>query len=195
MSTAVSTEVIDVEVTETSWRPRGELTFEQWVDAGATLQKLARSVQWLLGDWLAYGEKRYGETYAQAIDLTGLEYQTVADAAWVASKVELSRRRESLSWSHHKEIAALEPADQDEWLDRAEAEGMTRDRLRCALRAARSTAAEAAEPDQPQMTHAVRLTIRVAAATDAQAHERADELVALVERKGWSVTHKQVKAL
>ncbi len=30
----------------------------------------------------------------------------------VSGKLELSRRRDNLSWSHHKEVAALEPAEQ-----------------------------------------------------------------------------------
>jgi hypothetical protein len=34
--------------------------------------------------------------------------------------VELSRRRDKLTWSHHLEVAPLEPATQVEWLDRAE---------------------------------------------------------------------------
>ena len=35
-----------------------------------------------------------------------------------AGKIETSRRREVLSWSHHKEVAALEPAEQDILLHR-----------------------------------------------------------------------------
>src|SRR4030042_3269726 len=41
------------------------------------------------------------------------------NAAWVASRIESSRRREDLGWSCHAEVAPLEPADQDRWLDRA----------------------------------------------------------------------------
>jgi N6-adenosine-specific RNA methylase IME4 len=62
----------------------------------------------------------------------------------VASRVETSRRREVLSWSHHKEVAALEPAEQDAWLDRAEAEGWTRMDLRSAIKRGRVLAAPAA---------------------------------------------------
>jgi hypothetical protein len=44
--------------------------------------------------------------YDEAERLTGLEYQTLNDYVWVADSVEISRRREILSFSHHKEIAA-----------------------------------------------------------------------------------------
>ena len=48
------------------------------------------------------------------------------DCKWVAHKFEISRRRENLSFSHHAEVTALEPAEQDDWLDRAEAEKWAR---------------------------------------------------------------------
>lgn len=73
-------------------------------------------------DWLNYGERAYGEKYSQAIDATGFEYGAVANFAWVAKAVEPSTRVESLSWTHHREVAALDPSDQAQWLERAEAE-------------------------------------------------------------------------
>jgi len=79
-------------------------------------------------------ERAYGEKYAQALDSTDWEYQTLRDAAWVAGRVEMSRRRDNLTWSHHREVAALDPDDQDGWLDRAEAEGWSRNELRRAIK-------------------------------------------------------------
>ncbi len=35
--------------------------------------------------------------------------------------IEFSRRRENLSFGHHANVAALEPPEQDYWLDNAEA--------------------------------------------------------------------------
>lgn len=54
-----------------------------------------------------------GEKYAQAIDVTGYEYGTLQNFGWVAGRIETSRRRDVLSWSHHAEVAALEPSEQD----------------------------------------------------------------------------------
>lgn len=79
-----------------------------------------RRGQWWVGDWLNYGERAYGEKYAQAMDVTGLEYDTLSSYRWVAAEIEPCLRKQKLSWSHHKEVAALEPAEQAEWLDRAE---------------------------------------------------------------------------
>lgn len=36
------------------------------------------AVQWWVGDWLNFGERKYGEKYAQGMDATGYAYQTVA---------------------------------------------------------------------------------------------------------------------
>ena len=96
-----------------------DLTFEQWSGIGAALRGVNRSLQWWLGDWLRYGERRYGEMYAQAVEDTGKNYQTLANAKWVAERfADFSLRRENLSWSHHKEVAGR--ADAAELLDLAE---------------------------------------------------------------------------
>jgi hypothetical protein len=77
-------------------------------------------MNWWLGDWLNRGEKRFGETYVQAIDETGMAYQTLANIKWVASAIDVSRRRENLTWKHHAEVAKLPPDAQDVWLGYAE---------------------------------------------------------------------------
>lgn len=70
-------------------------------------------------------EKKWGEKYAQAIEETGLEYQTLADAVYVSKKVDFSLRNENLPFGHHREVASLEPDKQTEVLDWAEEEHAT----------------------------------------------------------------------
>jgi hypothetical protein len=72
---------------------------------GALLGKIERSVSWWLGDWWAFGEARYGERKAivEAEDWEGPVYQTCRDPAWVASRFELSRRKDNLTFKHHAE--------------------------------------------------------------------------------------------
>src|SRR5262249_36589342 len=67
---------------------------------------------------------------SQAVEETGYDYQTLRDDAWVAGAIDLSRRRDNLSWSHHKEVASLPEDEQDAALDEAEREGLTRNQLR-----------------------------------------------------------------
>ena len=61
------------EVTPVSWQPPTELTFEEWTAIGNTLQQVGASLNWWIGDWLNYGERKWGEMYAQAVEVTGWE--------------------------------------------------------------------------------------------------------------------------
>ncbi len=96
------------------------LEYGEWENIGKFLKTAEKAVQWWLGDWLNFGEHKYGEMYAQALDETDYEYQTLRIYKWVASKIELFRRLNNLSFGHHQEVAILEPEPQKYWLDRAE---------------------------------------------------------------------------
>lgn len=121
-------------VTPTSYTLPPDLPYEEWERVGGVLHQIEGAIQFWIGDWLNYGERTYGEKYAQAIQVaTGLEYQALANHAWVAGKVEPSTRVETLSWSHHRLVAPLEPAEQAAWLNRAETEGLTYRELRKAI--------------------------------------------------------------
>lgn len=100
-----------------------ETTFEQWSEIGQWLQSVERSVMWWIGDWVRFGEHRWGEKYAQAIEATGHSYQTIADAKWVASSFEFSERSENLPWSHYRQVASLQKASRLSLLKQAETEG------------------------------------------------------------------------
>lgn len=45
--------------------------------------------------------------YAQAVEVTGWDYQRLADTKYVALHVEFSFRNENLSWTHHRHVASL----------------------------------------------------------------------------------------
>jgi phage N-6-adenine-methyltransferase len=111
------------------------LSFEEWQGLGETLQGVERSVQWWLGDWAAYG-KRYGDKYEAAIEATGKSYSTVRMAKNVADRFEYARRRANLGWSHHREVAYLEPQEADVLLGTAEREGWSVRQLREAVKEA-----------------------------------------------------------
>jgi hypothetical protein len=63
----------------------------------------------------------------------------------VSEKVPRSIRRENLSWSHHRAVAALEPPEQVEWLERAEDERLSHHQLRDKLRVVPEPAPERCE--------------------------------------------------
>src|SRR5215831_74429 len=108
--------------------------FEVWLGVGAQLAAAASSSAWCLGDWLAYGQATYSGRYREAVERTGLDYQTLRNYAWVAGRFELSRRRDTLSFGHHAEVAALPGPEQDFWLCKADEFGWSTMRLRAEVR-------------------------------------------------------------
>ena len=113
---------------------RTRLAYDEWLAYGRSLYESYQSLQWAIGDWLNYGEREYGEMYSQALDVFPEHaYQTFANYKYVASRVEFSRRKEKLSWSHHAEVAPLEPDLQTEWLEAAEAAQWSKAELNQAL--------------------------------------------------------------
>ena len=96
------------------------LPFERWLGIGMHLSAMCTSAAWCLGDWLVFGEQAYTGRYRHAIEQTSLDYQTLRNYAWVARRFTMSRRRDTLSFGHHAEVAALPEAEQDFWLRKAE---------------------------------------------------------------------------
>lgn len=144
-------------LTATSWSPRVALTLAEWVRQGRCLGSVARASGWWIGDWIRYGNARHGEKYGAAARITGYDVHTLMNMAYIASKFEISRRRERLSFSHHAELAALPADEQERWLERAERERLSLRRLRAELsREARVTrpsgaaARRAAAPAAPK---------------------------------------------
>jgi len=98
----------------------GTPSLSEWQEAGRLLGKASGAVQWWIGDWLTYGNQKYGEMYKDAEKLTELENKTLRNFKYVASKVEMSLRRDILDWHHHALVASLNPKKQQYWLDKAE---------------------------------------------------------------------------
>ncbi|MFI9643389.1 LmbU family transcriptional regulator [Micromonospora sp. NPDC051925] len=113
-----------------------ELTYDGWEQAGKRIADVVDSSAWCLGDWLLYGQDRYSDRYRRAVEAVGLDYQTIRNYVWVARRFGLARRRSTLSFQHHAEVAALPDAEQDRWLDLAEQGQWSRNELRRQVRAA-----------------------------------------------------------
>jgi hypothetical protein len=157
---------------------RRDATYEEWHAATEWVQKVEKVSPFWVGDLLAYGEHKYGEMYAQVLDATPYVYGTVANHAYVAKKVECSRRRENLSFSHHQEVAPLPPAEQTEWLDTAEDEGLTVAALRLKIKAA--SRAALGEANEWHLT----------ATRTCASFEDQQQLAARMRLEGWFVSVK-----
>lgn len=116
------------------------MAYAEWRRVGAHLALIADSSSWWLGDWIVYGQGQYGKRYLEAIEATHLDYQTLRNYAWVARSFAPPRRRPSLSFQHHLEVASLPEQEQETWLDRAHIFQWSKTRLRNQLRRARAEA-------------------------------------------------------
>lgn len=118
-------------LTDTAYQLREGVSHEEWCRVGPMLQKTGRGAMWWIGDWLNYGERKWGERYKEAIETTGHAYQTLRNAAWVAREFsDLSLRKDKLSWSHHLLLASVPEPRRSALMQQAEAEGWTRNRLK-----------------------------------------------------------------
>jgi hypothetical protein len=122
--------------TAVAWLGHAELTVDEWQRFGPRIGLLSKSTNWWLGDWVRFGQRRYDQRYRAAAELTGYDEQTLMNLAYVANRFAISRRRETLSWSHHAEVAKLESESQDFWLNRAEQDQLSVRKLRTQIREA-----------------------------------------------------------
>jgi hypothetical protein len=141
-------------LTPTAWNSGSELGSAAWIQWGRWLGTVGRGSGWWIGDWVRFGNARYGERYKLVASITGYDTQTLMNMAYVTSRFEPARRRESLSFSHHAEVAALCEEEQDRWLDRAMLERLSVRALRAQLRGRSGALAEGradgqAGPERP----------------------------------------------
>lgn len=125
-----------VVATSTSLRLKSEAvsaTMAELAEVGRRLGAVKDALPWWIGDWFVMAETTFGSTYTDAEKITGLGYQALADIAYVCRAVDFSRRRENLSFTHHREVAPLAPWAQVQWLDVAESEGLSAMRLRARI--------------------------------------------------------------
>lgn len=103
--------------------PKGQ-SFDEWLEVGRNLANANKVLNWYIGDWWAAGSHRYGERAKVAAEgIFGREFGTLASIASVCRSFESSRRREHLSFTHHREVAGLQPEQADRLLNQAEREG------------------------------------------------------------------------
>ena len=112
-----------------------ELAFDEYEVLGDGCERLDNWLGFYQGDRLVYGERVYGEQYAQVIpDGREKKYQ---EYKFIAEMFPPERRRESLSYSHHAETRSLEPELQDQILDKAVEYGLSSMAVRGLVKAAK----------------------------------------------------------
>lgn len=96
-----------------------DLDHAQWCAIGERLSRADVAMQWLIGDWWNAGEP-WGERVEDAKRIfPHLSHQTMRNYGTVATKFEVSRRRDSVDWSRHAETVSLPSVEADKLLARA----------------------------------------------------------------------------
>jgi hypothetical protein len=97
---------------------RSDLTFAAWLAEGERLVRDHDDRLWRIGDWWNAGEKWDRERTAMLDSdaWSGPDRDTCHTCGWVARRFEISRRRENLSFGHHRELASATRVFADELL-------------------------------------------------------------------------------
>lgn len=118
-------------ITPTGIQFSEELSFDEWDSLGLKLAPIGKSIGFIIGDWINYGEGRYGEKYEEALKRTGIDYGTLRNYAYVARRIQLSLRNDNLGYHIHATVAKLKTDDEKEfWLGMAEKHDLSVRRLR-----------------------------------------------------------------
>jgi hypothetical protein len=112
----------------------GSPGWRDWVRVGRFIQRASAASSLWLGDWLNFGETRFGEKYTQALDDTRLDYQTLRNICYVSRNVPLEVRQDNLGFGHHAEVASLPDGEQKQFLQEAVEKGWTKNELRSKVR-------------------------------------------------------------
>jgi hypothetical protein len=124
-----------IEATPVGLRLSKDLTFDEWSAIASSFGKALQTAAWCIGDWLVYGERKWGQqllldgdefdpdapnripshAYDAAVSATGLDRQTLSQYAGVCRKIPMEERRLHVSFGHHRILAPLPPAKRLEW--------------------------------------------------------------------------------
>ena len=94
---------------------------------------LKSSASWVIGDMIVWARENANDEWINHLS-NRVDLDTCNNYASIARKVPRSRRRANLSFTHHAAVSKLDPEQQNEWLEKAEREGMSRDELRQAIK-------------------------------------------------------------
>ena len=125
-----------------------ELSFDEWDTLGQQLGEVGKSIGFIIGDWINYGEGRYGEKYDESLARTGLAYTTLAHYSYVARKIQFCLRKQNLDYSVHATVAKLKTDEEKQhWLDMSEKHDLSVRRLRKSINFGRLATEEEVQGD------------------------------------------------
>jgi hypothetical protein len=124
------------------------VTFGEWAKLGERVAKVETALPWVIGDWLIYGEKHYGERFVQVAESIGKKPSTLIRYRWVARVFPPESRAAAIAkgvaWSVFAEMAGLEDDERQKCMEKVVSEGWRLPHVRAFRRTLR--AAKTGEP-------------------------------------------------
>jgi hypothetical protein len=135
----------NVQMTKTRLVIPEDTSFSDWEDIGKKLKNVEGAVQFWIGDWINFGERKWGDKYQFVHDELGFSYDYISQIASVSKKFPgnsvagngiegTPTRHENLSFSHHVEVATIPGPVAERLLIKAETENLSKRELRIEVR-------------------------------------------------------------
>ncbi len=96
-----------------------QASIEEWDKIGKMLFRFHDSLQIIIGDWLGRIERVHGKTYEQVADELGRRPKTLRNWKNVMASVDMSLRRDNLTYKHYVIVAPMDYEKQAKWLELA----------------------------------------------------------------------------
>lgn len=98
-----------------------DLGYEEWVGIRNLVEHIVDASPWWLVDAVTYGEQAFPDQYTQSLptaeeDPNGIRQGRLKQAAWMGQKYARNQRLPSLSYTHHRAAAELDPDERRELL-------------------------------------------------------------------------------
>lgn len=137
-------------LTSTGLQAGDGVTPDNWTEMGYLLFRLEGSIQWLLGDWLAYGmDLQWGDIPKIAKEL-GRDERLLHRYKQMATAFQYARRRVELTFGHHESVRSMSPEEQDAALAHAVEEELSVAEFRKWIRQSKEAALpESADAETP----------------------------------------------
>lgn len=87
----------------------GTMPIELWGELCGFVGVAREALRWAVGDALNYGERAYGEDYAQWMNELGCSYHTLQQYRRVAARIPYAERVQGVKWTAYQITAHLEP--------------------------------------------------------------------------------------
>ena len=108
-----TTPIPSVEYEGSHYKLAEDIDYETWEKKGSLLQAIHKNINWWIGDWIVFGERKFPTKYSQAVFITGKSEPTLRNCAWVCSVFPPEDRMyEDLSFTHYLEVAGIKDREE-----------------------------------------------------------------------------------